>query len=165
MNLSGGEGEKERGDVESLSIQEEPACVSAFKSWIASALPGDYIAIQAYLAPSREVKQVIQKLRTLLLTHTRLATTIGFGPRFLHSTGQLHKGGPSSVLAIQIVDEPEQDIPVPETGYTFATLIESQALGDCHALQQRERRVLRISLGKNPANGLKKLEGYFSDAG
>jgi transaldolase/glucose-6-phosphate isomerase len=157
--------ETAKGRFFGASTGNEKACADAIKDLLSNTKPGDYIALQAYLPPNPDLIRVLQSVRNALFKQTRLATTLGFGPRFLHSTGQLHKGGPSSVLAIQIVDEPEQDMPVPETGYTFATLIESQALGDCRALQQRERLVLRISLGKNPANGLKKLEGFFSDAG
>jgi transaldolase/glucose-6-phosphate isomerase len=82
---------------------------------------------------------------------------VGYGPRFLHSTGQLHKGGPNTVLVLQIVDQPTQDVPVPETDYTFGTLIEAQALGDFTALKQRRRRALRINLGNDTKAGLEGL--------
>jgi transaldolase/glucose-6-phosphate isomerase len=147
-----------------VSIGKEKACAAAIKGLFSNAMPGDYVAVQAYLPPTPEFMLALKSVRSALFKHTHLATTLGFGPRFLHSTGQLHKGGPNSVLAIQVVDEPEQDLLVPETGYTFATLIKAQALGDYRALQQRERRVLRISLGKNPNDGLKKLESFFSDS-
>jgi transaldolase / glucose-6-phosphate isomerase len=84
-------------------------------------------------------------------------TTLGYGPRFLHSTGQLHKGGPNTVLVLQIVDQPSEDVPVPETDYTFGTLIEAQALGDFTALKQRRRRALRVNLGTDTKSGLKRL--------
>jgi transaldolase/glucose-6-phosphate isomerase len=87
----------------------------------------------------------------------RLAATMGYGPRFLHSTGQLHKGGPNSVLVLQLVDEPAEDLPVPETDYTFGALIRSQAVGDLTALKQRRRRVLRINLGRDTESGLKQV--------
>ena len=157
--------ETAKSQYEGISIEEEKACAAAIKDLFSNAMPGDYVAIQAYLPPTPEFILAMQSARNALFKHTRLATTLGFGPRFLHSTGQLHKGGPNSVLAIQVIDEPEQDLPVPETGYTFASLIKAQALGDFRALQQRERRVLRISLGKNPNAGLKKLEGFFSAGG
>lgn len=157
--------ETAKSQYEGLSIEEEKACAAAIKDLFSNAMPGDYVAIQAYLPPTPEFMLAMQSARSALFKHTHLATTLGFGPRFLHSTGQLHKGGPNSVLAIQVIDEPEQDLPVPETGYTFASLIKAQALGDFRALQQRERRVLRISLGKNSNDGLKKLEGFFSACG
>ncbi len=150
-----------KGLFDSVSIGEEKACATGIKSLFSKAAPGDYIAVQAYLPPTPEITLALHNVRSALLKRHRLATTLGFGPRFLHSTGQLHKGGPNTVFAIQIVDEPEQDIPVPETDYTFATLIEAQSMGDYHALQQRERRVLRITLGQNVLDSLQKLEGFF----
>jgi hypothetical protein len=146
-----------------VSIGEEKACATAIKGLFSKAMPGDYVAVQAYLPPTPEITLALQNVRHALLKRTRLATTLGFGPRFLHSTGQLHKGGPNTVFAIQVVDEPEQDLPVPETDYTFATLIEAQAMGDYRALQQRERKVLRITLGQNVLDGLQKLEYFFID--
>ena len=89
------------------------------------------------------------------------ATTLGFGPRFLHSTGQLHKGGPNTGVFLQIVDEPSEPLPVPETNYSFAQLIRAQAEGDHQALKQRGRRVLRIQLGPDTAAGLRQLEEAF----
>jgi transaldolase/glucose-6-phosphate isomerase len=86
-----------------------------------------------------------------------VATTLGFGPRFLHSTGQLHKGGPNSALILQIVDQPADNLAVPETNYTFDALIQAQALGDVTALKQRRRRVLRINLGGETLSGLDRL--------
>ena len=146
-----------------VSIGEEKACATAIKGLFSKAMPGDYVAVQAYLPPTPEITLALQNVRNALLKRTRLATTLGFGPRFLHSTGQLHKGGPNTVFAIQVVDEPQQDLPVPETDYTFATLIEAQAMGDYRALQQRERKVLRITLGQNVLDGLQKLEDFFID--
>jgi transaldolase/glucose-6-phosphate isomerase len=157
--------ETAKSHYEGISLENEKACASAIKGLFSNTLPGDYVAFQAYLPPTSDIMLAMQSVRNAAFQHTRLPTTLGFGPRFLHSTGQLHKGGPNSVLAIQVVDEPEQNLPVPETGYTFASLIKAQSLGDYSALRQRERRVLRISLGKNPHDGLERLEGFFSDDG
>jgi transaldolase/glucose-6-phosphate isomerase len=82
------------------------------------------------------------------------ATTVGFGPRFLHSTGQLHKGGANTGVFLQLVDTPMNDVPIPETDLTFGRVIASQALGDYLALKERGRRVMRIDLGPNRAKGL-----------
>jgi len=155
--------EKGKGFFDGVSIGEDKACAAAIKGLFSKATPGDYIAVQAYLPPTPEITLALQSVRNALLKRTRLATTLGFGPRFLHSTGQLHKGGPNTVLAIQVVDEPEQDMPIPETDYTFAALIEAQSMGDYRALQQRERRVLRITLGQNVLDGLQKLKGFITD--
>jgi transaldolase/glucose-6-phosphate isomerase len=153
--------ERER-TADSVSIDEEDACAGAIKSLLSKATMGDYIAVQAYLPPTPDISGALQDVRNTLFKQTGLPITLGFGPRFLHSTGQLHKGGPNTVLAIQIVDEPEQDFPVPETNYTFAGLIEAQSVGDFHALLQKKRRVLRITLGDNICGGLRKLEGLFT---
>ncbi|MDA2914353.1 hypothetical protein MYX77_10435, partial [Acidobacteriia bacterium AH_259_A11_L15] len=129
----------------------------AMKTWLAKNRPGDYIAIHAYLAPTPESTAALQEIRAALGNQTRLATTVGYGPRFLHSTGQLHKGGPNTGLFLQLVDEPGEDLAVPETDYTFGTLIQAQAVGDLMALKQRRRRVLSVNLGRDVTGGLKQL--------
>ena len=91
-----------------------------------------------------------------------MATTLGCGPRFLHSTGQLHKGGPNSALILQIVDQPTDNLIVPETNYTFDALIKAQSLGDFAAMKQRRRRVLRVNLGSDSAAGLNVLAETLS---
>lgn len=143
--------------VETVPIGETEALASAIREWLALAHEGDYVGIQAYLAPKRETTEAFQKIRQELLIRLRLATTMGYGPRFLHSTGQLHKGGPNKGLFLQLVDEPVEDIEVPETDYTFGALIEAQAIGDYQALKRYGRRVLRINLNRDVANGLTKL--------
>jgi hypothetical protein len=86
------------------------------------------------------------------------ATTVGYGPRFLHSTGQLHKGGPNTGVFLQLVAETPQDLPVPGEPWTFATLRNAQALGDLQVLRRRGRRVLRVRLGADVDAGLAALE-------
>jgi transaldolase/glucose-6-phosphate isomerase len=109
--------------------------------------PRDYVAIQAYLDPTTETEQVLQRVRLAIRDRHKVAVTVGFGPRFLHSTGQLHKGGPSTGAFIQIVDRRrETDVPIPGAPYTFGDLLDAQALGDLHALRTRGRRVARITL-------------------
>lgn len=152
-----------RGVDEAISIEEEKELASRLKAWLSSARPGDYISLQAYLAPSLETTRSLENIRSLFFVHTHLATTVGYGPRFLHSTGQLHKGGANSVLVLQLVDEPDEDFPVPETDFSFASLIKAQALGDYHALLQRERRVLRVNI-KDAFQGLKRLESPIQGA-
>ncbi len=149
--------EKEESREETWSLDEPGALVQALKGWLEQAKQGDYIALQAYLPPSEETTEALQSIRFELLKQTRLATTLGYGPRFLHSTGQLHKGGPNSGLFLQIVDEPNIDLPVPETDYSFTNLIEAQAVGDYRALQQRGRRIIRINLETDVQKGLERL--------
>jgi len=129
----------------------------AVSGWLASAKPGDYFSLQAYLAPTEAMTERLTNLQQKLRDRTRLAATAGYGPRFLHSTGQLHKGGPNTGLFVQFVDAHPEPLAVPETDYTFSGLIEAQALGDYQALKQRGRRILRVHLGKTPAAGLDRF--------
>jgi len=109
---------------------------------------GDYVGIQAYLAGGDEEElEELQHLRDALTTATGAATTLGYGPRFLHSTGQLHKGGPDRCAFLQLVDDAGPHVPVPETEFTFHQLIRAQSHGDLAALSQRGRRVLRVRVG------------------
>ncbi|MFZ1024305.1 MAG: bifunctional transaldolase/phosoglucose isomerase [Thermoplasmata archaeon] len=132
--------------------------VAEFRRWISTCRPGDYVGIQAYLAPRPATSNALETLRRGLLERLHVATTFGYGPRFLHSTGQLHKGGPNTGLFLQLVDTPTQDIPVPGANYSFGDLIRSQSVGDYQALQQKHRRVLRIDLGADVAGGLQILQ-------
>ncbi len=149
--------------IETVSIENEKRLANAIKDWLAMAKNRDYVSIQAYLSPTTETKKTLQILRLELLNRLQLATTLGYGPRFLHSTGQLHKGGPNSGLFIQLIDEPEEDLEVPETNYTFGTLIRAQAQGDYKALKQLGRRVLRINLKRDVMSGLSLLIKLIRD--
>ena len=144
-------------DDDGIQASDGAALEPAVDAWLASARPRDYIALQAYLPSAGETASALREIRAALLGKTGLATTFGFGPRFLHSTGQLHKGGPDEALVLQIVDRPEADIPVPETEFTFGTLIRAQAKGDFLALKRRGRRVLRVNLGSDAPGGLRRL--------
>jgi transaldolase/glucose-6-phosphate isomerase len=156
--------EKIAAGKKSSSIGKDEAVVAdresfqpALSAWLGSKKPRDYIAVQAYLNPSPEHTAKLQEICTLLRDRLGVATTLGYGPRFLHSTGQLHKGGPNSVLVLQIVDQPTMNLSVPETNYTFDALIQAQALGDFTALKQRRRRALRVNLGSDTESGLNLL--------
>jgi len=108
---------------------------------------GDYVAILAYLDPTRENEAALQRTRLTIRDRLEVATTLGFGPRYLHSTGQLHKGGPNSGVFIQVVDgERGGDVPIPGRPFTFGALIDAQALGDLRSLQVQGRRVARVTL-------------------
>jgi transaldolase / glucose-6-phosphate isomerase len=107
--------------------------------------------VNAYLPRDKYYEEKLEKIRIAIRKRTRLATTVGFGPRFLHSTGQLHKGGADNGLFLQITAEPDQDLPIPGWGLTFGTLERAQALGDLEALLAQGRRVLRIHLIKPEA--------------
>ncbi len=105
-----------------------------------------YVAINAYLPRNAEMTDALQKMRVAIRARTGNAVTAGFGPRFQHSTGQFHKGGPKNALFIQITAEPESDINIPTEGLSFGTLIRAQALGDYEALIEAKRNVLRVHL-------------------
>jgi transaldolase/glucose-6-phosphate isomerase len=143
--------------AEGFSLADENKVSGALKGWISQASKGDYVAILAYLDPHPEIKQAVEALRLEITRHTQLPVTLGFGPRYLHSTGQLHKGGPNKGLFLQLVDEPEKDVEVPETDYTLGILIQAQSLGDFQALKERGRRILRLNLGKDAYRGLNRL--------
>ena len=116
------------------------------QAFLAAAHEGDYIAINAYLPRNPEMVAALADLRLEIRAKTGCATTLGFGPRFLHSTGQLHKGGPDSGLFLQITADPTEDLEIPEQSMSFGTLERAQALGDYEALSVRGRRILRLNL-------------------
>jgi hypothetical protein len=114
---------------------------------LAQVQPGDYVAILAYLDRTSETEAELERARLAIRDRYAVATTTGFGPRFLHSTGQLHKGGPDSGVFIQITDgDRSADVPIPGQSYSFGTLIDAQALGDLRSLRNRGRRVARVRL-------------------
>ncbi|MEW6094666.1 MAG: transaldolase, partial [Chloroflexota bacterium] len=122
--------------------------------FLALARGGDYVAINAYLPRTPEMASALAELRLKVRRRTRCATTVGFGPRFLHSTGQLHKGGPDSGLFLQITADPANDVEIPGQGLTFGVLERAQALGDYEALDARGRRILRLHLPEPEAVSL-----------
>lgn len=109
---------------------------------------GDYVAINAYLPRAVEMVDELQRIRVAIREKTKCAVTAGFGPRFQHSTGQFHKGGPNTGLFIQIIVDAEKDVSIPGEGMTFGTLIRAQALGDYETLVARGRRVIRVHLSR-----------------
>ncbi|HEU0176345.1 MAG TPA: bifunctional transaldolase/phosoglucose isomerase, partial [Blastocatellia bacterium] len=119
--------------------------------------PGDYIAMLDYIRETDENETLIQAVRTHLRDALRVATTTGYGPRFLHSTGQLHKGGDSSGVFIQITADDLKDAPIVGEPFTFGVLKQAQALGDFQSLASRDRRAIRVHLGADIAAGLKTL--------
>lgn len=144
---------------------DSPGLAAALDRFLEGAAAGDYLGIHAYLAPSAAATAALRALQARLRDRTRLATTFGYGPRFLHSTGQLHKGGPAGCRFLQLVDRPGDPVPVPETDYTFAKLIRAQADGDRQALLGRGRPVLRIDLGADAEAGLDRLAAALGSEG
>ncbi len=130
--------------------------LAGLKRLLALARPGDYLALLAYLPPDPELERSLSGLRLLLQERTGLPVTVGFGPRYLHSTGQLHKGDGNRGLFLQLLGELEKDLPLPGADYGFADLITAQAHGDCQALVAAGRRIL--SLQCRPVSGNLMLE-------
>jgi hypothetical protein len=111
----------------------------------------------AYVTPDAGNETALQELRVAIRDSRRLATTLGFGPRFLHSTGQLHKGGPNTGVYIQITDDDPQDVAIPGKPFSFSILKQAQAAGDLTSLRSHDRRVIRIHIEGDLASGLAEL--------
>ena len=119
---------------------------------------GDYLAINAYVERTPFVHDVFQQIRMAVRDAKQVATTLGYGPRFLHSTGQLHKGGPNSGVFIQVTSDDAEDLAIPGETYTFGVLKAAQALGDMQSLTARNRRVIRVHVRADVESGLKQLQ-------
>jgi glucose-6-phosphate isomerase len=128
-----------------------------FAAHVSQAEPGKYVAIMAFITPSEENDRLLMRLRKVIRDTTRAATTVGYGPRFLHSTGQLHKGGPQTGIFVQITCEDEVDIDIPGTKFGFSVLKQAEALGDLEALESRKRPVIRVHLGEDATASLRHL--------
>jgi len=127
-------------------------------------VPGDYVDFAAFIEMSDEHFQALQQSRVLVRDHKKVATCLGFGPRFLHSTGQAYKGGPNTGVFLQITADHPNDIPVPGHQYTFGLVIQAQALSDFEVLVKRSRRALRVHLGSDVKAGLAKLQAVIQRA-
>ncbi len=120
--------------------------------------PGDYFALLAYIEMNCKHEDVLQEIRTAVRDSRKVATCLGFGPRFLHSTGQAYKGGPNTGVVLQVTCDDARDLPVPGQTYTFGTVKAAQARGDFEVLLERKRRALRVHLGPNIEKGLATLQ-------
>jgi hypothetical protein len=136
----------------------EASLSSLLTEFFSNVKAGDYVALLAYIQETKAHDALLQSIRTYLRDRLRVATTTGYGPRFLHSTGQLHKGGSDEGVFLQLTDEDRTDLSIPGEPYTFSTLKEAQAMGDFSSLAKRNRRAVRLHLGKNTEEGLRKLE-------
>ncbi|HEX5240006.1 MAG TPA: hypothetical protein VFW20_03320 [Candidatus Limnocylindrales bacterium] len=132
------------------------AVADGLRAVLGAARVPNYIAIQAFIAPGQAQDTAIEQLRTTL-AGTGCATTAGYGPRFLHSTGQLHKGGPPTGIFLQLTSGHPIDRPIPGWPYTFGQLIDAQARGDREAIAAHDRPVLHVDLGPDLAGGLATL--------
>ena len=129
---------------------------AAIQALLGQLKPGDYVALMAYIPPSADHDRALTAIRLAIRDKYRVATTVGYGPRFLHSTGQLHKGGPNTGVFLQIVGDDPRDVAIPGAPYTFGVLKQAQALGDYQALRNHGRRVLRVQVA-DVRDGLSKI--------
>ncbi|MDQ5846588.1 MAG: glucose-6-phosphate isomerase [Acidobacteriota bacterium] len=151
----------------SVYSKEQNASVSvaeALRRHLAKVKPHDYIALLAYVEETPEIDEALQALRLSLRDATGCATTVGYGPRFLHSTGQLHKGGPDTGVFIQITAADLVDFDIPGAPYSFSVLKQAQAQGDFQSLLAHGRRAIRVDLGKNVVQGLTRLRELLTGA-
>jgi transaldolase/glucose-6-phosphate isomerase len=137
--------------VESTSVR------GAVETFLEQIRLGNYLAIMAFCDRNPDTDIRLTEIRRMLGDRLNVATTLGYGPRFLHSIGQLYKGGPAEGAFLQIVVEPTADLPIPGETYSFGTLFAAQSLGDFEALEKRRRPVLRLSISGDPIKGLDQV--------
>jgi hypothetical protein len=137
--------------------EAEDADDAALKALLDHLGEGKYFATMGYLEPSDDFDEAVNGLRSTVNERKHVATTFGYGPRFLHSTGQLHKGGPKTGVFLQLIHDGDRDAEVPEAGYSFTTLKNAQAIGDLHTLREHGLPVERVRLEGDPAEALARL--------
>ena len=137
------------------TIEYLDSCIAGLLNQIRA---GDYVALCAYLDMNEDNITALQALRHRIRNVYRVATTLGFGPRFLHSTGQLHKGGPNQVVVVQLTGDDATDVDIPGRAFTFGVLKQAQALGDASALSNRKRRAIRIHFKKDIIAGIHRVK-------
>src|SRR2546422_540263 len=148
---------KSRGKLPAAESVAAPKAKPALASLLKRAKKGAYFAIMAYTARTPGSEAAIAAIRTAVRDSKKVATTAGYGPRFLHSTGQLHKGGPKTGLFLQVVQDDTKDVAIPGQPYSFSVLKQAQAIGDLQSLTSRRLPVVRVTLGRDPAAGWRAL--------
>jgi transaldolase/glucose-6-phosphate isomerase len=138
--------------------------VEALATHFERAQAGDYCALLAYVERNKQHRDALQEIRVLIRDRKRVATCLGFGPRFLHSTGQVHKGGPNTGVFLQITCDDTNDLQVPGQKYTFGVVKAAEARGDFEVLAERGRRVLRVHFGRHVTAGLTTLKDAIRQA-
>lgn len=156
------------GDLDTAGVVQrdalDPSLAEYLREWLDGITAPEYVGIHAYLPPTVATRAALETARAAIRDGRRVATTSDFGPRFLHSTGQLHKGGPPVGRFLQVIDQPHPHLEVPESDFSFEKLIGAQALGDYQALRERGQRVLRVSLGDSGAKGLEAVMSAVVEA-
>jgi transaldolase/glucose-6-phosphate isomerase len=141
----------------STSGKQVPPDDPAIASLLAAVKPGDYVALTEYFAETPKRDQRIAEIRATIARTLHVATTTGYGPRFLHSTGQLHKGGPATGVFLQLTGGGGDDVRIPNEKFGFGVLARAQAIGDLQSLSSRKRRAISIDLGEDVDRGLERL--------
>jgi transaldolase / glucose-6-phosphate isomerase len=160
-----GEGAKLYADLKNAAALKGGATLAGFlKKHVDRVGEGDYFAVLGYITMNDAHEEALQAIRLAVRDNKRVATVLGFGPRFLHSTGQAYKGGPNSGVFLQITCDDAMDILVPGQKYTFGVVKSAQARGDFAVLAERGRRALRVHLGKDVAAGLATLTNAVNQA-
>jgi transaldolase / glucose-6-phosphate isomerase len=152
------------GKLDEVDLVDGKNIKPTLEKMLSSAQAGDFISINAYLPRNSGMIEVIQELRVAIRAKTGCAVTAGFGPRFQHSTGQFHKGGPNKGWFIQVLYDAHEDMDIPTEGLTFGTLLRAQALGDYEALKVANRRVLRLHLIGDILGEINELAVTISDS-
>ena len=137
------------------TIKDLDSCIAGLLNQIRA---GDYVALCAYLDMNEDTVAVLQALRHRIRNVYQVATTLGFGPRFLHSTGQLHKGGPNNVVVVQLMSDDATDVDIPGRAFSFGVLKQAQALGDARALSSQKRRAIRIHFKADIIAGIHRMK-------
>lgn len=145
-------------------LGQHPDAAGYIKAHLGQLRPHDYFAALAYIQMTGAHEQAIQGFRMRVRDSKRVATCLGFGPRFLHSTGQDYKGGPNTGVFLQITADHAMDVAIPGARYTFGVVIDAQAAGDLTVLEERGRRALRVHLGADVAAGLQRLSDLVTAA-
>jgi hypothetical protein len=143
----------ESGSVPDLAVASD----EDLRSLLADAQPPHYVAIMGYVPPSEDFDAAVSELRSTIRAATGAATTFGYGPRFLHSTGQLHKGGAPTGRFLQLISDPQRDAEIPGAGYSFGTLIAAQSAGDLETLRSHGLPAQRVKLEGDPVSGVRAL--------
>jgi transaldolase/glucose-6-phosphate isomerase len=144
---------KNSGELPSVPDADD----GALRALLSKAAPPHYVAIMGYVQPSERFDEAIDELRIAIRDATKATTTFGYGPRFLHSTGQFHKGGPASGIFLQLVHDSGEDVEIPRAGYTFGTLKNAQATGDLETLRAHDLPAERVRLEGDPAAAVEQL--------
>lgn len=156
--------DERNAEVLKLSASQDQSLEGYIKAHLNRLGVGDYFALLAYIERNEAHQEQLQTMRHLVRDTRKVATCLGFGPRFLHSTGQAYKGGPNSGVFLQITCDDAVDLPVPEQQYTFGVVKAAQARGDFQVLVDRERRALRVHLGPDVKAGLSTLHKAIKEA-